>query len=78
MNQNRHVFMLKLDENVGEFLMPPCQKGLYNTPTAPLQLVHLGYDTKLHLMVRIPSCSFGECKVPLHCYCCQVYSDLEW
>ena len=37
-----------------------------------------GYDTKLHLMVRLQSCSFEECGVPFHCHYSQVDSDPDW
>ena len=37
----------------------------------------LEYDTKLHLMVRIQSWSSRKCRVPLHCYYYQVYSEPE-
>ena len=37
-----------------------------------------GYDTKLHLMVRLQSWSFGEYGVPLHCHYAQVHFDPEW
>ena len=33
-----------------------------------------GYDTELHLMVRLQSWSFGECGVLLHCHYSQVHS----
>ena len=35
-----------------------------------------GYDSKLHLMVRLYFWSSGECGVPFHCHYSQVYSDL--
>ena len=37
-----------------------------------------GYDTKLHLMVRLQLWNFGKCGVPLHCHHSQVHSDLVW
>ena len=36
-----------------------------------------GYDTKLHLMVRLQSCSF-EVRVPLYCHYSQIHSEPEW
>ena len=35
-----------------------------------------GYHTKLHMMVRLQSWSFGECGVSFHCHYSQVHS--EW
>ena len=37
-----------------------------------------GYDTKLHLIVRVLFGSFEECGVSLYCHYSQVYSDPEW
>ena len=31
-----------------------------------------------HLMARLLPKRFGECGVPLHCHCSQIYSDPEW
>ena len=36
-----------------------------------------GYDTKLHLMVRLQFWRFGECGVPLNCLYFPVHSGLE-
>ena len=42
----------------------------------PLQLnKYPGYDTKLHLMVRLQSLSFEKYEVSLHCHYSQVHSD---
>ena len=37
-----------------------------------------GYETKLHLMMRLQFWSFGGWGVLLHCHNSQVHSDPEW
>ena len=37
-----------------------------------------GYDTKVHLLVRLLFGSSGKCGLPLHCHYFQVHSDLVW
>ena len=36
------------------------------------------YDTKLHLIVRLKSWTFGECGVLFHYHYSEVHFDLEW
>ena len=51
------------------------QRGETNHPTMK---EYSGYETKLHLMVRLYFRCPGECGVIFHCYNSQVYSDSEW
>ena len=37
-----------------------------------------GYNTRLHLMVRLQFWSSGECRIPFNWHHSQVYSHLEW
>ena len=48
------------------FSLTLCSKTLYP-----------GFDTKLHLIARLQSESFEECRVLFHCHHSQVNSDLE-
>ena len=55
-----------------EYLDFPSTEG-YAPPTSVL------YMTLNNLMVNIQSCwSLGECGVPFHGHCSQVYSGLGW
>ena len=50
--------------------------SLQRAKTLPLDNECPGYDTRLHLMMRLRLWSFGECGEPFYCHYSQVHSEL--
>ena len=56
----------------------PCHWCPEYANCTPSQMRCPGYDTKLHLIVRLQFWRSGKCGEPFHCHYSQFHAVLEW